>query len=484
VLREPDETTVCACFISIYGELVIEKLLQDLRYSFRVMVKSPVLTGAAIIALALGIGANTAIFSVVNAVLLRPLPYENPAKIIRVWGTQPQKGAFDKYFAAPDYTDLRDQNQVFEHLAAFRSWPFTLTGMAEPITVWGQRVTASFFPVLGVYPALGRAFTEDEELAAKNTVVILSHKFWQSRFNGERNILGQTITINDVSRTVVGVMPPGFEFPQGDASVLYIPYTFSAWEANRGRESMSAIGRLKPGVSLSQAQANLESIAAQIEQQYPDTNKGKSVRTLSLHDDIAGKIRPALIILLGAVGIVLLIACANVANLMLARALARQKEIALRIALGATRARLIRQLLTESVVLSLTGGVIGFLLSYWGLNLIIGLSTDDLPRVKETSIDGNVLGFTLIVSLLMGVLFGLVPALQASRPDLNDTLKDGGTSGTSVHKQRARSLLVVLEIAVALMLLVGAGLMIRSFITLQNTNPGFNVENVLTTSTF
>jgi putative ABC transport system permease protein len=459
-----------------------DEMFQDLRYGARMLLKSPGFTAAAVLSLALGIGANSAIFSVVNAVLLRPLPYDRPDQIMKLWTTQPQNRASRIPFSAPNFVDLKAQNQVFSDMAVYRGWQFILTGAGEPLRVFGHRVSAGFFPVLGVKPLLGRGFLYEEDKPGNDGVVVISYGLWQSHFAADPDIIGRSLTIDDQSRTVVGVTPPGFRF-ESQENALWVPMAFMPADLNRRLSNTFVIARLKPGVAPEQAQAEMNSIAARLETSHPAENKGKGISVTRLRDDVVGDIRSALLVLLGAVGFVLLIACANVANLQLTRALGRRRELAVRMALGATRLRLIRQLITESAILSLLGGGLGLLFSSLGLRLLTGLATDRMPRVEEAVIDGSVLGFTFILSILTALLFGLIPAFQASKP-VNDTLKEGVASGVSLRRQRLRSAFVIAEVALSIVLLAGAGLMIKSFLRLQQVNPGFNPERLLTLETY
>jgi len=463
-----------------------DEMFQDLRYGVRMLLKSPGFTAAAVLSLALGIGANTAIFSVVNAVLLRPLPYDRPDQIMRLWTTQPQERALRIPFPAPNFVDLKEQNRVFTDMAVYRGWQFILTGAGEPLRVFGHRVSTGFFPVLGVKPLLGRGFLPEEDRPGNDGVVVLSHGLWRTHFAADPDIIGRSLTINDMSRTVVGVAPPGFRF-ESQENALWIPIAFTPADLNRKLGNTFVIARLRPGVAPEQAQAEMNTLAARLETLYPDDNKGKGISVTRLREDMVGDIRWALLVLLSAVGFVLLIACANVANLQLTRALGRRKELAVRFALGATRLRLIRQLLTEGAILSLLGGGLALLFSGVGLRLLTGLTTGQMPRVEEAGVDGAVLGFTLILSILTSLLFGLIPAFQASKPDLpdlNDALKEGGAAGASLRRQRLRSAFVIAEVALSIVLLAGAGLMIKSFLRLQQVNPGFNPERLLTLETF
>ena len=454
-------------------------VLQDIRYGMRMLVKKPPFTAVAVIALALGIGANTAIFGVVNAVLLRPLSFKDPERIAVIQGVK--EGNSWTTISYDDFVDFRDRQQSFEQLAAFSApWTFNLLGAGEPMQVQGQYASANLLSMLGVAPARGRDFLPAEDRpGSQERVVILSHGFWQRQFGANPDLIGRTINLNDQSFTVIGITPPGFKVT--DESELWVPLALNPINS-RGRlvRYLSVAGRLQPGVTLAGAQAEMSIIARQLEQQYPDMNKGFGVHLIPLHEQIVGKVRPALLVLLGAVGFVLLIACANVANLTLARAVMRRKEIAIRAALGAGRVQLIRQLLTESVLLALLGGFVGLLLATWGVDLLLALGPENIPRREEIGLDAGVLVFTLAVSLLTGLIFGLVPAWQASKADLNVTLKEGGQlQGTSAKHQRLRNALVIAEIALALVLLTGSGLLIKSFARLLDVNPGFDTSNVL-----
>jgi putative ABC transport system permease protein len=467
----------------VRGIRLLEEIWQDMRFGLRMLQKNPGFTLIAIITLALGIGANTAIFSVVNAALLRPLPYDNPDRIMSVSVMQPQKGVYQLPFALPNYLDLRERAQSFTEIAAYRGWQYTITGAGEPVTVFGERVTANLFPVLGVQPMIGRYFLPEEDATGNDSAVILSYGLWQSRFGGDRNIINSPIMIDDAPRTVVGVMPPGFYFSTKSVE-LWVPLSPTKRDLNRALGNMRVIARLKPGINLKQAQAEVKTIAAQLEQQYPENNKDQGIQVATLQEDIVGNIKPALLMLLGAVTFVLLIACGNVANLQLAQAIARQKDIAIGMAMGATRGRLVRQLLTESIALSVIGGLLALLLAHFGAKLLVRLSTDRMPRVSETAIDFNVLFFTLLLAVGVGILFGLVPALQATKPDVSSLIKEGGASMMGLGRGRIRNVLVIAEVALAIILMVGAGLMIKSFNRLTQVNVGFNTKNILTMGVF
>ncbi len=461
----------------------MEILIQDLRYAARALSSKPAFTALAIIALALGIGANSAIFSVVNATLLRSLPYPEPERLVMIWGTTPQVERAS--ISPPDFLDFKEQNQVFERIAAFNSGGFTLTGGDEPEQIRGARVTADFFAALGVNPILGRSLLPEDEKPGASRIVMLSQGLWQRRFNSDQNIIGKSVTLNGQSYEVAAVMPASFRFTIPGIfrapAELWVPYSLIKDESARNNHYLRVIARLKPGADRQSAQSQMSAIAAQLEQQYPNSNAGTGVRVVALREQIVGNIRPALMVLFGAVGFVLLIACANVANLMLARAAARQKEIAVRTALGATRSRLVRQLLTESVLLSLIGGTVGILFALWGADALASLAPESLPRIREIRADGYALGFTFALSLLTGILFGLAPALATTKPDLNEALKEGSRgSSAGFGRNRLHKTLVVFEVAAALVLLAGAGLMIKSFGRLRDVNAGFDAKNVLT----
>ncbi|HXU39692.1 MAG TPA: ABC transporter permease [Blastocatellia bacterium] len=455
----------------------METFFHDMRYGVRMLLKNPGFAVVAIIALALGIGANAAIFSVVNTVLLRSLPYPDPDRLMVLRETKlPQ---FPEFSISPgNFLDWQKQNTVFEKLAAIQSSAYNFTSDAtDPERLRGARVSAGLFEMLGATPARGRTFRDDEDQPGQN-LAILSSALWKRRFSADPNIVGQSILLSATSYTVIGVMPPSFQFPDRDTE-LWTPIGFSAAQAQQhGAHYLSVIGRLNPGVTLAQAGAEMSAIAGRLAEQYSGSNAGWDVNIVPMQEYDVRDIKPALLILLGAVALVLLIACANVANLLLARATARQKEIAIRTALGASRWRVVRQLLTESVLLALAGGAVGLLLALWGTDLLLALAPEDLPRVKDVALDGRVIAFTLSVTLLTGIIFGLAPAWQASRPNLNETLKEGGRGTTGGH-HRVRGSLVVTEVALALVLLVGAGLLIRSFYRLQQVNPGFNTKNAM-----
>jgi putative ABC transport system permease protein len=458
-------------------------LWQDVRFGFRMMMKKPGVTFIALLALALGIGANTAIFSVVNTVLLRPLPYKDSGRIMLVFWSAPKLSAEDFPSSAPDFLDWREQNHVFERMAAVSGESFNLTGAGEPERITSASASADIFPLLGVNAARGRTFTAEEEQAGRNKVVVVGHQLWQRRFGSDPNLVGQSITLNNESYTVVGILPHDFHFPEGTETIdLWVPLSFSPEILKaRGHRYLYVAARLREGVSFEQAGSDMKALGARMAEAHPETNTDWSIKLIRLHEALTEDVSTALFVLLGAVGFVLLIACANVANLQLARAAARQREVAIRLAVGASRRRLIRQFLIESTVLALTGGVFGLLVAFWGIDALRAALPEDVPRLEQIGIDRAVLLFTLTVSLATGILLGLVPALQATKPDLVEALKEGGqTIAGSRHRNRVRSLLVILEVALALVLLIGAGLMMKSFWRLREVRPGFDPHNVLT----
>ena len=455
-------------------------MLKDIRYGLRSLIKHPTFTAVCIVTLALGIGANTAIFTVVNAVVLRPLPFQDGDRLAMVWTTKDTNQEQPLSFA--DYNDLKNQTKTFSAVgAASPLWNFTLTGDGEPEPLQGMYVSASLFELLRVQPARGRNFTSDEDRAGGSPVTIISHSLWQRRFGSDQNVIGKQLTVSGVSTTVIGVMPAGFQLLD-PAAEIWIPLSQNQF-ASSGRQVrlLSVVGRLGDGLKPVAANAELSAIANQWAGQYPDTNSGVGMRVVPMHEQVVGKVRPALLLLLGAVALVLLIACANIINLMLVRSAARRKEIAVRAALGAGRMRLLRQLLTESITLSLLGGGAGILLGSWGVQALLALNPVPIPQYNEIRVDVIVLGFTLVASVMTGVLFGLAPAWQTLKFDLHSALKEGGRTAIADRSQRRlSSLLVIAETAMAVVLLIGAGLLLKSFAHLLDVKPGFVTENVLT----
>jgi putative ABC transport system permease protein len=458
----------------------MNSILQDLKYSIRTLGKSPGFTLVAILTLALGIGANTAIFSVVNAVLLRPLPFQNPARLVWSWGNC---RLCDRGAVSPaDLLVYRAENHSFAHYGAMAVGDslFNLTGGDKPIQIKGSMVTAGFFDALGIQPRYGRVFNESDEETTDPDVAILSHHLWQDRFGGDPNVIGKSISLDGKSRTVIGVLSA--DIPVLTEADLWFPAPY----LNQGMQThrshfLRPIGLLKPGVTISQAQSELDAIAARLATQFPVTNKGWSVKLQPLQTVLVGNVRPAFMVLIGAVSLVLLIACANIASLLFARNTARQREIAIRTALGAGRSRLLRQLLTESLVLALAGGLVGIFLANAGVELLKQLGPQSLPRLDEVNVNGAVLAFTFVTAILTAILFGFGPALKASRRDLTQSLKEGGASGDSRSKHRAHNALVVAEVALSVVVLIASGLLLNSFYRLMRVHLGFDPANVLTT---
>ena len=457
-------------------------LLQDMRYGLRMLGKNPGFTTIAVLTLALGIGANTAIFSVVDAALLRPLPYRDAQQLVTIWETEPSGpgGLFPA--TGPDFKDWIKQNKVFEGLAAATPDGASLTGVSEPLQLRGWQVSPEIFPLLGVQPLIGRAFSADE--TGHDRVVILSYGLWQRAFGGDRAIVGQKITLDGEAYNVIGIMPSTFKFPRIwiDQPEYWRPINFEepAWKKERGNHWFWVLGRMKPGVTLEQARAEMETVSGRLTQQYPNTNTGVVAKVVSLRDQLTKNLKPALLVLFAAVGFLLLIACVNVANLLLTRAAGRQREIAIRLAVGSGRMRLVRQLLTESVLLFVVGGAAGLVAGAWALRgLLHAAPKTYVPASLDVRLDITVFLFTFLVACLAGILAGLIPALQASKPDLQDMLKEGSRNVASPH-QRSRHVLTVGEIALALTMLIGAGLTIRSLVRLLGVQAGFDPENVLT----
>lgn len=451
-----------------------EQLLSDIRYALRAMRRNPGFTAVAVIALALGIGANSAIFTAVNAILLRPLAYRDPERLVVILnhGMGP--------VAPANFADWKAQAHSFENMGAADYWTPDLTQVDHPEKVWGLRLTSGVLPLLGVSPALGRVFTADEDQPGRELEVVLGYTLWKRQFAGDPNVLGRTMHLDDKTYTIIGVMPAGFHFAPFWAThaEMYAPLALGPRITKRGGNSLRVFARLKPGVRLGEAQAEFAGITARLEQQYPGTNRHQEI--VPLQERVVHNIRPALLTLLAAVGLVLMIACANVAHMLLARAAARSHEIAVRAALGAGRARLVRQFLTESLLLSTVGGALGLILAYCGVRAIAALGPSTIPRLDTLTIDARVVIFTLAATLFTGILFGLAPAFQASRTDPAQPLNEGARGGSGTTRGRLRSLLVVTEFAFAMMLLIGAGLMVRTFTALQAIDPGFQADHLLT----
>jgi putative ABC transport system permease protein len=464
----------------------MDNLLQDIRYAIRLCVRTPGFTAIAVLALALGIGANTAIFTIVNAALIERLPFKDPSRLVAVWEESSRRPGRSNTVGPANYLRWRERATVFEDLAGFVNTRVNLTGSGDPEELTLQLVNAGFFRILGVQPIVGRTFTPAEENDPRVPVAIVSYALWQRRFGSDSSLVGRAIQLNGQPTTVVGVMPPDFHLTVSAALVRKPADVWQKWvlppqaRDPRGR-FMSVIARLKPGVPVAQAQAQMATIAAGLAAEFPEFDTGWSVKVVPLRDELAGEVRPALLMLAGAVAFVLFIACANVANLLLARAAVRQREIAIRTALGAARTRVIRQLLTESIVLALAGGGVGLLIAQWALDAMIAVSPVDLTQIGHIQLSYAVLAFTAAVSLLTAILAGFAPAFESARADVQAALKDGAQqAGTGVRHRRLRELFVVAEVALAVVLLVGAGLMLRSFAALRAVNPGFEANGVLT----
>jgi putative ABC transport system permease protein len=472
-------------FYEAHRWLWLDDLILDVSYGLRQLRRNPGFTIVAIITLALGIGANTAIFSVVNSVLLQPLPYRNPSRLVMVYHVPPAKSfpGMTTFAVSPaNYLDWHRQNHVFDPIAIYGFRGMNLTGTAQPESVYGARVSAGFFSALGVPPRIGRAFTPDEEQPGHANEVVLGNTFWHAHFGSNQNIVGQHLSFDGQIYTIIGIMPASFRFPNW--AQVWVPLGWTAKDrAIRSNHNYLVVGRLKSSVSLAQAQAEMNTISSRLAQEYPNDDAGWGAMVVPLHQDLVGDVRPALLVLLGAVGFVLLIACANVANLVLEKIIARRKEIAIRTALGAGQGRVLRQILSESSLLAVTGGALGLLFAHFGVTLIVTFLAHRLPRASEIGMDGWALAFTLIISLLTGIAAGLAPAWHLTKIDLNQVLREGlGRADSDSGGSPTRRLLVVSEVALSLVLLIGAGLLIRTLWALRNANPGFDPHNVLTLS--
>ena len=469
------------------GNVVMEAIFKDIRYGFRMMRKSPAFTAVALLTLALGIGANTAIFSVVNAIVFRPLPYSAPDRLVGIWTRDLKKPGTQYPVALPIFRDWQQQSQMFTGITAYAFNRFHVSGAEGPDETRGVFATADFFEVMGVRPILGRTLQPADE---GEHVIVLGDALWRRRYNADRNVLGKTIDLNADTFTIIGVMPPSFRFPTPDIelwSSMAPIYTVTGkgslgdWVNNRSLRGYRIVGRMKDGVSLDQAQAEMNTIAERLARAYPDSEAGTGAILVSLREQMVGAYKSALLVLLGTVGFILLIACLNVANLMMARTTARDREIAIRRAMGASQRRLIRQMLTESILLATLGGAIGLFVAVWGVDVLLRFTPKEIPRLEGVRVDPLALFFTLGISLLTGLFFGLAPAWHARKLSLNESLREGGRGIAGVARvKRVRSLLVISEIALAVVLLIGSGLMLKSFARLTSVDPGFNADRLLT----
>jgi putative ABC transport system permease protein len=465
-------------------------LWQDVRYGARTLRRNPGFAFVAILTLAIGIGANVVIFSIINGVLLRPLPFPDSQRIVTLWETDVNRNVVRGTASAAEFLDWQDLNRSFEELSGWRGLYFTITGGGEPEQIWGSQVSGNFFKMLRIAPALGRDFTAEDEQPGHEQVVILNYALWQRHYGGDPGIVGKTITLDDQPFVVIGILPRGFTLYGGLPEFeIWKPFAFTRTQLDRGNHELVVFGRLREKVALQQAQTEMETILARLKQQYPEIDQKIGIRVVGFHDELIRPVRPGLLLLLAAVGFVLLIACANVANLMLARASVRGREIAIRASLGAGRRRILAQMLTESVLLAMIGAAAGIVLAYAGLRVLhlvmpVAAGRGQIPHLEWVTIDGRVLGFTFLISLFTAVIFGLAPAIQVSRGELFESLKEGSRGTGGRHTQFARSVLIVSEVAFSLLLLVGAGLLVRSFALMMSENLGFNPSKLLTMQVF
>ncbi len=455
----------------------LSSMTRDVRYAIRMLLRNPGFTTIALLTFAVGIGVNTAVFSVFNGVLLRPLPYPDADRITMMWLDNRPQAIKEDIGSYPNYRDWREQNTTYAHVAAFTGAAFTLTGSEEPERIRGARTTANFHDVIGLKPVIGRLYTEEQEKTGNDAVVLLSHGLWQRKFGGAADVIGKTVVLNGVPHEIIGVMPPELRVP--DDAEMWKPLAVSDAQRNaRGSFWLPVIGRLKPGVSVQQAQTEISGIADRLEKAYPATMAGFGANIVSLHRQLVGDVERSLFVLMAAVGCVLLIACANLGNLMLGRTAARRKELAIRTALGAQRGRLIRQIVTETFVVALVGSGLGLLLAFWATEFFIRVGGDAIPRAESIAIDGRVLLFTLGLAVLAALLAGLVPALQASKAAVREHLQEGGREGGSGGSRRTRSALIAAEMALAFVLLAGAGILVRTLWKMQDVDRGFKTDRV------
>jgi len=460
-------------------------LFQDIRFGIRMLMRNPGFTLTVVLCLGLGIGANTAIFSIVNGVVLRPLPYEDSDELVMIWGANQKLGRNKLHVSGLDFVEWQKRQTSFEHVAAFRAQDFLVKHKEVSTSISGARVSASLFPLMRIKPLLGRTFRPDEETPGKNQVAVISHRYWQNQFGADSRVIGTTVILDDRLFSIIGVLPEGFDFP--NKRDIWLPVNLDPREGFNSRENFyyTVIARLKSGLGLRQAQEGINLLVHQIAKEHPETNEGHTVWLITLLDQMVGNVKPILYVLLGAVGFVLLIACSNVANLLLVRSATREREFAIRAAIGAGRSRLLRQLLVESMILALLGCALGLLLVFWSLDIIVAISPWQIPRIHEICIDSNVLFFALITTLVTGLLFGLAPVMQSLRVNINRVLNSQGSYATEdIRHRRLRSLLVIGEVALAIVLLVGAGLLMRSFVNLHNPDLGYDAENLLIASVF
>jgi putative ABC transport system permease protein len=477
----PVESAQAAERVERRGErAMVQELFQDLRYAARLLLNTPAFSAVAIVTLALGIGANTAIFTIVRGVLLRPLPYAHPEHLVTVWQDVTARGGPADEWATPgNYADWRREKALFEELAVITGWRPTLTGGAEPESIAGEQVSHEYFSVLGVAPALGRTFTQQDDVPNAARVAIISDELWRRRFGGSPSAVGQRVALGAEPHEIIGVLPPGFRPIVSPGAEIWRPLRLNMANPSRGSVVLRTIARLPAGLTLERAQTAAGVLARQLEAAYPESNEKTGILIVPLHERVVGDIKPGLLTLLGAVAFVLLIACANIANLLLARGSARGREVAVRVALGAARGRVIRQLLTESVLLAVIGGLAGVTLTVWAVDAMVAIAPQSAPRVNEVRLDGMVLGFAAFLTLVTGMLFGLAPALHSSRRDVSSSLKDGARGGTMAGGRALRRALIAAEVALALLLLTGGGLLLQTFVKLQSADLGFDPQNVL-----